>query len=137
MILCISSLKNADNVANKAFTNNEKTIPKSIIVLLDIVLSIFAEKVITINTVVSPEINPTIGRVKLPNIGKVTPETITSPAPNDAPEDTPNVYGEANWFLSMDCTTAPLVAKQPPTRKANKTLGNLNFQIIDTSFISI
>lgn len=54
-----------------------------------------------------------------------------------APDDTPNVNGDANWFLSIDWTTAPLDAKHPPTKNANKTLGNLIFQIIDTSLANI
>ena len=85
-------------------------------------------------TVKSPNINPTKGSVKLPMTGIVIPVIITRPAPNDAPDDTPKVYGDASWFFNIDCTTAPLVAKHPPTKNANNTLGNLIFHIIDTSF---
>ena len=89
-------------VVSNEFTNNENTIPANIIVLLDIDLSIFAEKVITENTVISPNKNPTIGSVKLPKKLADNPNTITKPAPKDAPDDTPKVYGDANSFLRVD-----------------------------------
>ena len=65
---------------------------------------------------------PIKGNVNPPNIGIYIPETITSPAPKDAPEDTPRVYGDASSFFNTDCTTEPLVAKHPPTINANNTL---------------
>ena len=77
-------------------SNNEKTIPANIIVLFDIVLSILLENNMTKYTVKSPNINPTKGSVKLPMTGIVIPVIITRPAPNDAPDDTPKVYGDAS-----------------------------------------
>ncbi|MPN07514.1 hypothetical protein SDC9_154784 [bioreactor metagenome] len=102
VILSKSSVKNAINVVNKAFTNKENTIPAKIIVLFDMVLSILDAKIITINTVAKPEINPTKGRVNPCKNGIDIPETITNPAPRDAPEDTPSVYGDASSFFSTD-----------------------------------
>ena len=78
-------------------------------------------------------VKPIIPIELLPNTLPI-PNTTASVAPKDAPDDTPNVYGDASWFFNIDCTTAPLVAKHPPTKNANKTLGNLIFHIIDTSF---
>ena len=137
VIVFKSLLKNDVSVVKRAFTNKDKTIPTRIIVLLDIALSIFVENTITENTVINPNINPTKGNVKLPITGIVIPLTTIRPAPKDAPEDTPNVYGDANSFFSTDCTTAPPVAKHPPTKNASNTLGSLNFQIIEISLAVI
>ena len=63
-------------------------------VLLDIALSILVENRITKKTVINPNTNPTNGNVKLPTTGIVIPVTIIRPAPSDAPEDTPSVYGD-------------------------------------------
>ena len=71
-------------------------------VLFDIVLSIVEEKTITIYTVAKPNKKPTNGSVKLPIIGIEIPVTIINPAPRDAPDDTPRVYGDASWFFKID-----------------------------------
>lgn len=71
-------------------------------VLLDIALSILVENRITEKTVINPNTNPTNGNVKLPTTGIVIPVTIIRPAPSDAPEDTPSVYGDANSFFNTD-----------------------------------
>lgn len=115
----------------------QKTIPASIMVLLAIVLSILEEKTITPYTVINPHKKPINGNVNCPRNGIDIPRTITNPAPKDAPDDTPRVYGDANSFLSIDWTTDPLTAKHPPTIKANNTLGSLSDHIIDISFGSI
>ena len=65
-------------------------------------LSIFVENTITEKTVINPKINPIKGNVNPPINGIDNPVTITSPAPKDAPEDTPKVYGDANSFFSID-----------------------------------
>ena len=74
------------------------------------------------------------GRVKFPKKDIFIPSIITNPAPNDAPDDTPKVYGDASSFFKTDWTTDPLTAREPPTKKASRTLGTLRDQIIDTSF---
>lgn len=95
------------------------------------------ENRITEKTVINPNTNPTNGNVKLPTTGIVIPVTIIRPAPSDAPEDTPSVYGDANSFFNTDWTTDPPVAKHPPTKNASNTLGSLSFQIIEISLAGI
>ena len=126
---------NAEMVVSIALAKSEKTIPDKIIVLLDIPLSTLLANKITIITVKSPDKNPIKGNAKFPINGIDTPKIIYIPTPKDAPEDTPNVYGEAKGFLSIDCITAPLTDSAAPIIKASKTLGNLTTQIIATSLL--
>ncbi len=74
-----------------AFTNNEKTIPTKIIVLVSKFLSIIAANFTAAKTVTIPNIKPVTGNVNNPKKGILNPVTITIAAPNEAPEDTPRV----------------------------------------------
>jgi hypothetical protein len=65
-------------------------------------LSTLWENLITINTVKSLHINPVRGKVNLPRKGIEAPDIIRNPIPREAPEDTPNVYGDAKGSLSID-----------------------------------
>ena len=67
--------------------------------LFDIVLSILDENTITPYTVKSPNKKPIKGKVKFPKKDMFIPSIITNPAPSDAPDDTPKVYGEASSFF--------------------------------------
>jgi len=136
-MLFISSLYNAVIVVRMALKNKENTIPDKIIVVFDMPLSTVDANFTIANTVPIPHKKPIIGIVNFPMKGIENPVTISNPTPRDAPEDTPKVYGDASGFLSTDWTTAPLTESEPPTIKANKTLGNLKFQIIATSLLSI
>ena len=124
-------------VVSTALQNKEKTIPDKIIVEVDIYLSTMEANLTIISTVKSPHKNPVKGNVSFPNKGNEKLDIISKPTPSEAPEDTPKVYGEANGFLSTDWTTAPLTDNEPPTIKANNTLGNLKFQIIAISLAFI
>lgn len=58
---------------------------------------------------------------------------MTSPAPSDAPEETPSVNEDARGFFKTDCMTAPLTEREAPARKARKTRGSLSDQIMPVS----
>ena len=76
---------------NIALTNNEKTMPTKIIVLFSKFLSILAANFTAAKTVNNPNVKPTTGKVNNPKKGMLKPVTMIIAAPNDAPEDTPNV----------------------------------------------
>ena len=82
-----------------------------------------------------PNTKPVTGNVNNPKKGILNPVTITIAAPNEAPEDTPNVYEEARGFFKTDCITEPLTATAPPTKNAKSVLGSLNFHIIDIAVV--
>ena len=85
------SLANAIIRVSMALTNNEKTMPTKIIVLVSKFLSIIAANFTAAKTVAMPNIKPVAGRVKNPSKGILKPVTITIAAPKEAPEDTPKV----------------------------------------------
>jgi hypothetical protein len=120
-----------------AFVNSEKTIPVNIIVLFSILPSIRDAKEIEINIVPNPNANPSRGKVSIRAKGSVIPKRITTPAPREAPEDTPSVYDEASGFFNTDCMTAPLTDNAAPTIKASKALGSLRFHSIATVVLPI
>ena len=102
VILSILSVNNAVIVVRIALKNNENTRPANIIVLLERLLSTF-EANFNINITVNKlHINPISGNVKFPSNGIETPVTITIPTPSEAPDDIPNVYGDANGFFNTD-----------------------------------
>ena len=87
-----------------------------------------------------PKTSPEMGKVKLPRA--VSSKAITSPAPRDAPLETPKVKGEARGFLSTDCTVTPhteralprgLLPRKPPPRKLQRIslLFPVSFVIIE------
>ena len=44
--------------------------------------------------------------------------------PNEAPADTPKIYGLTSGFLKTDCKTAPDTARLEPTKETKTILGN-------------
>lgn len=62
--------------------------------------SIFLAKNNTIKMVINAAMILAIGKVNKPKMGRLSWKNITITAPTEAPEDTPNVYGSANGFLS-------------------------------------
>jgi hypothetical protein len=124
-------------VVRMALINNENTIPKRMMVLFDMFLSILEEKAISEYMVIRPDKNPAAGRVNLPRRGNDIPPRITIPEPRETPDETPRVYGEASWFLRMDWITTPLMDREPPAIKARRIRGTRKSQTIDTFFGSI
>ena len=90
-LLCIWFLLRALSSVIMAFTKSENTIPNNIMVWLCIFLSIFAENARTRNTVASPAAKPLTGKRNIPKMLPVTPVTITTAAPSEAPAETPIV----------------------------------------------
>jgi hypothetical protein len=133
----ISSLYRATSVVSIALINREKTMPKRITVLFDILLSSLEEQYITIKTVPMPKTKPVRGRVKKLIKGMVKPVRITRPAPKEAPEETPRIKGEARGFFSSDWKTAPLTARAPPVIKARTARGKRRFQTIVIILLSV
>jgi hypothetical protein len=70
------------------------------------------------------------GNVKEPIKGIDRWKNSVNTAPTDAPEDTPNVYGSANGFLSRPWKAAPAIAREAPTRPDKITLGKRMFRTI-------
>jgi len=68
--------------------------------------------------------NPIIPSELLPNELPI-PNTTASVAPKEAPEETPNIYGSANGFLTIACITIPTTDNPTPTAIANTILGIL------------
>ena len=136
-ILRRSSEKTALNVVRSAFKKSERTMPHRMIVLFDIDLSIREENAATKKTVASPKIKPVSGRENALKNGRVIPLMMIIPAPKDAPDETPKMYGEASGLRKMDWQTAPLIAKHPPARNASSTRGRRRSHTIETFFGSI
>ena len=53
--------------------------------------------------------------------------TIERAAPNDAPEDSPRMYGDARGLRNTACMTPPVIASPAPTNTPNTSLGALTF----------
>ena len=81
-----------------------------------------------------PKTSPEMGKVKLPRA--VSSKAITSPAPRDAPLETPKVKGEARGFLSTDCTVTPHTERDAPVIKLSSTRGKRISRIMLINLLS-
>jgi len=97
-----SSENIALNVESRALKKSDITMPQRMIVLFDIDLSMREENEATKKTVNNPKIKPVNGREKPNKKGRLIPLMMIKPAPKDAPEETPKIYGEASGFRRMD-----------------------------------
>lgn len=61
---------------------------------------------------------------------------MTIETPNEAPDDTPKIYGLTRGFLKTDCKTAPDIARLEPTKETKTILGNrMDDKITSCSFV--
>ena len=61
---------------------------------------------------------------------------MTIETPNEAPADTPKIYGLTSGFLKTDCKTAPEIARLEPTKETKTILGNrIEAKIRSCSFV--
>ena len=102
VIVFMSSLYNAEIVVSIAFVKRENTIPARIIVLFERLLSTLFAKAITTNTVMTPDKKPITGSARFPITGIEIPNIMYAPTPKDAPDETPNVKGDASGFFKID-----------------------------------
>ncbi len=56
---------------------------------------------------------------------EIPPKTITATAPQDAPDEIPNMYGSAIGFFVTHCISTPQIARPAPQIAPSITLGNL------------
>ncbi|MPM89752.1 hypothetical protein SDC9_136864 [bioreactor metagenome] len=125
VILCIPSALFAKYTIKleNALQTELKAIPaKRSFIEFDLppILDINNTSIDTINAPINPQtpIAFVPNRLPIPNITATV-------APNDAPDDTPNIYGSANGFLTIACITIPTTDSPIPTPIAKIILGNL------------
>ena len=67
----------------------------------------------------------------------LNPTTIASATPNNAPDETPVVYGSARGFFITLCMVVPAMARPIPAIMANNALGTLYSHTMDESKNSV
>ena len=70
---------------------------------------------------------------KLPKITCPIPKEMAIDAPNAAPEDIPNIEGDAMGFLKRLCMVNPEMANAAPTSAADMILGRRTSRIMNTT----